>query len=133
MIALSDSELHEVMQAAQMVPWHLRDVFLERVAAELRGKTIGPGMVHRVAYTIAPHHRVGRGAGGKLGALGRPQSIFAGRVPAVAIGRLSVFRSAARANTNVVLRARDARKLAQAKRALEDMLERVQRVQSNRA
>jgi len=63
---------------------------------------------------------MGRGAGGKLGALGRPQSIFAGRVPAVAIGRLSVFRSAARTNTNVVLRARDAHKLAQAKRALEE-------------
>ena len=41
MIALSDSELHEVMQAAQMVPWHLRDVFLQRVAAELRGKDLG--------------------------------------------------------------------------------------------
>jgi hypothetical protein len=31
------------------------------------------------------------------------------------------------ANTNVVLRARDAQKLAQAKRAVEDMLERVRR------
>ena len=33
------------------------------------------------------------------------------------------------ANTNVVLRARDAQKLAQAKRAIEDMLERVRRAQ----
>ena len=36
-------------------------------------------------------------------------------------------------NTNVVLRARDAQKLAQAKRAVEDMLERVRRAQSNTA
>jgi hypothetical protein len=35
------------------------------------------------------------------------------------------------ANTNVVLRARDAHKLAQAKRAVEDMLDRVRRAQSN--
>jgi hypothetical protein len=34
-------------------------------------------------------------------------------------------------NTNVVLRARDAQKLAQAKRAVEEMLERVRRAQSN--
>jgi len=33
-------------------------------------------------------------------------------------------------NTNVVLRARDAQELAQAKRAVEDMLERVRRAQS---
>src|SRR5262245_19599046 len=33
-------------------------------------------------------------------------------------------------NTNVVMRAREAPKLAQAKRAIEDMLERVQRAQS---
>ena len=37
------------------------------------------------------------------------------------------------ANTNVVLRARDAQKLALAKRAVEDMLERVRRAQSNSA
>jgi hypothetical protein len=34
-------------------------------------------------------------------------------------------------NTNVVMRAREAPKLAQAKRAIEDMLERVQRAQSS--
>jgi len=37
---------------------------------------------------------------------------------------LSVLRSTARPNTNVVLRARDAQKLAQAKREVEEMLER---------
>ena len=34
-------------------------------------------------------------------------------------------------NTNVALRARDGQKLAQAKRAVEDMLERVRRAQSS--
>ena len=36
-------------------------------------------------------------------------------------------------NTNVVLRARDAKKLARAKRAVEDMLERVRGAQSSGA
>ena len=49
--------------------------------------------------------------------------------PGVAIRELSVLRSAARANTNVVLCARDAQKLAQAKREVEWMLERVRRPQ----
>jgi len=42
MIALTDSELHEIMQAAQMVPYDLRRVFLERLALELRGKDLSP-------------------------------------------------------------------------------------------
>jgi len=41
------------MQAARMVPPDLRDVFLERVAAELQGKPLGDGLVHRVAYNVA--------------------------------------------------------------------------------
>ena len=41
------------MQAAQMVPPDLRDVFLERVAVELQGKPLGDGLVHRVAYRVA--------------------------------------------------------------------------------
>jgi hypothetical protein len=49
-IALTDSELHEVRQAAQMVPYDLRQVFLERLALELHGKDLG----------------------GELGALGMP-------------------------------------------------------------
>jgi len=53
MIALTDSELHELMAAANLVPWDRRDVFLVRVAAELRGKTLGDGLVHRVAYDVA--------------------------------------------------------------------------------
>src|SRR5262249_34942006 len=52
-IGLTDSRLREPLQAAQMVPPDLRDVFLERVAAELRGKDLGDRLVHRVAYAVA--------------------------------------------------------------------------------
>jgi molybdopterin-biosynthesis enzyme MoeA-like protein len=51
--------------------------------------------------------------------------------PEVAIGSYPFFDPQHGPNTNVVLRARDAQKLAQAKRAVEDMLERVRRAQSN--
>jgi hypothetical protein len=51
--ALTDEALAEVLNAAQSVPVEWRDVFLQRVADELRGQTIGPGLVHRVAYRIA--------------------------------------------------------------------------------
>jgi molybdopterin-biosynthesis enzyme MoeA-like protein len=53
--------------------------------------------------------------------------------PEVAIGSYPFFDQQHGPNTNVVLRARDAQKLAQAKRAVEDMLERVRRAQSNSA
>ena len=53
MIALTDSELHEIMQAAQMVPYDLRRVFLERLALELRDKDLGAGLVHRIAFEVA--------------------------------------------------------------------------------
>jgi hypothetical protein len=52
-IALSDTQLRELMQAAQLVPLDLRDAFLERVAARLRGQDLGDGLVHRVAYEVA--------------------------------------------------------------------------------
>jgi molybdopterin-biosynthesis enzyme MoeA-like protein len=51
--------------------------------------------------------------------------------PGVAIGSSPFFDPQHGPNTNVVLRARDAQKLAQAKRAVEEMLERVRRAQSN--
>ena len=41
------------MQAAGTVPLDLRDAFLARVAAELRGKDLGDGLVYRVAYEVA--------------------------------------------------------------------------------
>ena len=50
--------------------------------------------------------------------------------PAVAIGSYPFFDPRHGPNTNVVLRARDAQKLALAKRAVEDMLERVRGAQS---
>ena len=53
LIRFTDAQLHELMQAARMVPPDLRDVFLERVAAELQGKPLGDGLVHRVAYNVA--------------------------------------------------------------------------------
>src|SRR5437870_13328736 len=53
--------------------------------------------------------------------------------PDVAIGSYPFFDPQHGPNTNVVLRARDAQKLAQAKRAVEDMLERVRRAQSKSA
>jgi molybdenum cofactor synthesis domain-containing protein len=53
--------------------------------------------------------------------------------PGVAIGSHPFFDPQYGANMNVVLRARDAQKLALAKRAVEDMLERVRRAQSNSA
>jgi len=53
MIALTDTQLRALMQAANLVPRDLRDVFLERVAVELRGKDLGDDLVHRVAYEVA--------------------------------------------------------------------------------
>ena len=53
--------------------------------------------------------------------------------PEVAIGSYPFFDPQYGHNTNVVLRARDAQKLAQAKRAVEEMLERVRHAQSKSA
>lgn len=50
---LDDAELAEVLQAARTVPFDLRQAFLERLALELRGKLLGPGIVHNVAYRVA--------------------------------------------------------------------------------
>jgi hypothetical protein len=50
---LTDSELQEVLQAARMVPFDLRQAFLEQLAIELHGKDLGDGVVHRVAYSVA--------------------------------------------------------------------------------
>jgi hypothetical protein len=52
-IALSDSQLREIQLVAQMVPYDLRSRFLEKVMTELRGKDLGDGLVHRVAYEVA--------------------------------------------------------------------------------
>jgi molybdopterin-biosynthesis enzyme MoeA-like protein len=53
--------------------------------------------------------------------------------PEVAIGSYPFFDPQRGPNTNVVLRARDVEKLAQAKREVGEMLERVRRAQSKNA
>jgi hypothetical protein len=58
-LGLSDSQMHELMQAAQSVPSHLRHTFLQRVADELRGKALGDGLVHRTVYAVAKSLRWG--------------------------------------------------------------------------
>jgi len=40
LIRFTDAQLHELMQAARMVPPDLRDIFLGRVAVELQGKPL---------------------------------------------------------------------------------------------
>ena len=52
-IRLTDSQLQEVLQAARMVPFDLRQAFLEQLAVELQGKPLSDGLVHRVAYNAA--------------------------------------------------------------------------------
>jgi hypothetical protein len=52
-IALTDDQLKEVRQAALTVPYSLRPLFLEQLALELRGKDLGDGLVHRIAYEVA--------------------------------------------------------------------------------
>jgi hypothetical protein len=47
-IRLSDSELDAVMAAARPLPVERRDAFLQAVAAELRGREVGPGIIHPV-------------------------------------------------------------------------------------
>jgi hypothetical protein len=62
--------------------------------------------------------------------IGMPLGEIAKAHLAVAIGSYPFFDPPHGPNTNVVLRARDAPKLAQAKREVEEMLERVRRPQS---
>jgi hypothetical protein len=52
-VALTDTQLREIKLAAQMVPYDLRAAYLEKVMTELRGKDLGDGLVHRVAYEVA--------------------------------------------------------------------------------
>jgi molybdopterin-biosynthesis enzyme MoeA-like protein len=72
-------------------------------------------------------------ADAREGDIGIQLSEIAKANPGVVIGSSPFFDLQHGANTNVVLRARDAQKLALAKRAVEDMLERVRRAQSKGA
>ena len=51
-IRLTDTQLREIELAALMLPIDLRGLYLERVADQLRGKDLGDGLVHRVAYQV---------------------------------------------------------------------------------
>jgi hypothetical protein len=53
-IALTDEQLREIQAIALGVPYHLRDAYLQQVAAVLRDKDhLGDGVIHRVARAIA--------------------------------------------------------------------------------
>ena len=52
-VALTDNQLREIQLAAAMVPYDLRAIYLEKVMTELRGKDLGDGLVHRIAYEVA--------------------------------------------------------------------------------
>jgi len=50
-LRLTGPQMREIHQAAQTVSWDLRDIFLERIAHELRWQgELGDGLIHRVAY-----------------------------------------------------------------------------------
>jgi len=72
-------------------------------------------------------------AGPREGDIGMQLGEIAKANPGVAVGSYPFFDAQHGPNTNVVLRAHDAQKLAQAKRAVEEMLERVRRAQSKSA
>ena len=72
-------------------------------------------------------------ADAREGDIGIQLSEIAKANPEVAIGSHPFFDPQHRTNTNVVLRARDVQTLARAKRAVEDMLERVRGAQSSGA
>jgi hypothetical protein len=55
-IKLTDDELDAVMSAARPLAVERRDAFLQQVAAELRGREIGPGLVHRVVAQVQREH-----------------------------------------------------------------------------
>ena len=65
------------------------------------------------------------------GDIGMQRGEIAKANPEAAIGSYPFFDPQHGPNTNVVLRAYDAQKLAQAKRAVEEMLERVRQAQSS--
>jgi molybdenum cofactor synthesis domain-containing protein len=108
--------LHNVVVMAG-VP-SIMQVMLDEVAPKLKTS------VRVLSETVRADAREGE-IGLQLGEIAKAN-------PEVAI-RSHPFFDSHGANTNVVLRARDAQKLAQAKRAVEDMLERVRRAQSNTA
>jgi hypothetical protein len=55
-LALSDDQLTAIMQAAAPLPFNRRAAFLEEIAAQLRGREIGDGLVHRVIAQVQRAH-----------------------------------------------------------------------------
>src|SRR6516164_8775727 len=95
----------------------IMQAMLDEVAPKLRST------VRMLSETVRADAREGD-IGTRLGEIAKAN-------PAVAIGRYPFFDPRHGPNTNVVLRARDAQKLVQAKREVEKMLERVRRAQSH--
>src|SRR5215831_17740178 len=97
-----------------------------------------PSIMHAMLDEVAPKLKTGirmlsetLRADAREGDIGMQLGEIAKSNPDVVIGSYPFFDLPHGANTNVVLHARDAQKLAQAKHAVEDMLERVRRAQSN--
>ena len=98
-----------------------------------------PSIMQAMLDEVAPKLKIGvrmlsetLRADAREGDIGMQLGEIAKANPGVAIGSYPFFDQHG-PNTNVVLRAGDARKLAQAKRQVEEMLERVRRAQSKSA
>jgi molybdopterin-biosynthesis enzyme MoeA-like protein len=96
-----------------------------------------PSIMQAMLDEVAPKLKIGVRmlsemvrADAREGDIGMQLGEIAKANPGVAIGSYPFFDPQHGPNTNVVLRARDAQKLALAKSAVEDMLERVRRAQS---
>ena len=99
-----------------------------------------PSIMQAMLDEVAPKLKIGVRmlsetvrADAREGDIGMQLGEIAKANPGVAIGSYPFFDPQLGPNTNVVLRARDAHKLALAKRAVEDMLQRVRRAQPNSA
>ena len=99
-----------------------------------------PSIMQAMLDEVAPKLKIGVRmlsetvrADAREGDIGMQLGEIAKANPGVAIGSYPFFDPQHGPNTNVVLRAHDAQKLAQAKREVEEMLGRVRRAQSKSA
>jgi molybdopterin-biosynthesis enzyme MoeA-like protein len=99
-----------------------------------------PSIMQAMLDEVAPKLKIGLRilsetvrADAREGDIGMQLGEIAKANPGVAIGSYPFFDPRHGPNTNVVLRACDAQKLAQAKRAVEEMLQRVRGVESSSA
>jgi hypothetical protein len=110
--------------------WGGQGAATTRASAEGKPQRVGGVREHRVMLRWRPSSRPAFACSRKRCARGTQLGEIAKANPAVAIGSYPFFDPQHGPNTNVVLRARDAQKLAQVKREIEEMLERVRRAQS---